>query len=63
MAATKADIVRAEQGNAAQVTAADTAKTEIRIQVSRPALDTARRKPALCSCSKYHTMEICIIKI
>ena len=55
--------VRVEQATAVQATVVNIAKTEIRTRVVRMAVDIARRKPEICSCSKYHTMEICIIKI
>ena len=50
--------VRAEQAIAVQATAVGTAKTEIRIRVVRIAVDTARRKPEICSCSKYHIIKV-----
>ena len=50
--------VRVEQVIADQATADDTAKTEIRIRGARVAVDTARRKPEICSCSKYHIIKV-----
>ena len=63
MVVANAVTVRKEQVMAAQVTAADIAKTEKRKRVARTAVDIARRKPEICSCSKYHIIKIRIIII
>ena len=49
---------RVEQVIAAQATAVDRAKTETRTRVAWIAEDTARRKPEICFCSKYHIQKV-----